>query len=145
VHKASSPTNESFIHFNVLSFSAKFLHASRLQSQTETVKNKPCGLLGDSQIAAHFIGANPVLAVDQHPKSGEPLVERDSRVLENSSEFDSELLVALRVLALPAQLRREIVMLFAATLRADWAIGPAKLSNRVNASLFIAKVPNRLL
>jgi hypothetical protein len=93
--------------------------------------------LRDTKSAANFIGANSILAVDQHPKSGKPFVERDGRILKNRSELNSELLVALRVLALPAQLRCEIVMLFAATLRADWAIGPAELSNRINASLFI--------
>ncbi len=36
-------------------------------------------------------------------------------------------------------------MLCAATLRADWTVRPSESGDSVDASLFIAKVPNRLL
>src|SRR5438445_1715767 len=107
------------------------------------MQNEPSGFLSDSQVTANFIGANPVLAIDQHPKSRKPFVECDSGILENRSHFDGELLVTL--FALPAVLSLKVVVLCVAALRACRTIGPAESGNRVNASLFIAKVPDRLL
>src|SRR2546429_564767 len=102
------------------------------------MQNEPSGFLSDSQIAPHLIRANSVLTVDQHPQSGEPFVQRDSGVLENRSHFDRELLVTL--FALPTALRCQIVVLCVPTLGAYRAISPTESGNRVNASLFIAKV-----
>src|SRR5260370_22888630 len=107
------------------------------------MQNEPSRLLSDAEIAANFIGANPVLAVDQHPKSRKPFVERDCTILENRSHLDGELLVTL--FALPAMLSLKVVVLRMPTLRAYRAVRPAESGNRVNAGLFIAKVPNRLL
>src|SRR6266567_497479 len=122
VHEASRTTNESFVHFNVFTFTAHLVHAAALQCQAQTVENKPCRLLSDSQVAPHFIRANSILAVDEHPKSGKPFVERDSGVLENRSNLDAELVVTL--FALPAALRSEIVVLFVSALWTHWAIRP---------------------
>src|SRR6266851_2331291 len=98
------------------------------------MQNKPSRLLSDSQIAANFIGANPVFAVDEHPQSGKPLVERDCTVLENRSDLDGELLVTL--FALPAALSLKVVVLSMSTLGTYRAVRPAESGNRVNAGLF---------
>src|SRR5258708_1706342 len=107
------------------------------------MENKPSRLLSDSQIAANFIRANPVFAVDEHPKSRKPFVERDCAILKDRSNLDGELLVTL--FTLPAKLRCKVVVLFVSALRAGRTIRPTESGNRVNADLFIAEVPNRLL
>jgi len=67
------------------------------------MEHEPCGLLSDSERPVNLIGANAVLAVDQHPESAKPLVERERAILENRSDLNRELASAR--FALPAALR----------------------------------------
>src|SRR5258708_6916075 len=75
VHEASRAADKSLIDFDVLSFAAEFFHAAELESQAETVKHEPCGLLCDAEVAPALIRANAVLEVNEKPQRGEPLVE----------------------------------------------------------------------
>lgn len=135
VHEAGRATNEGFVYFNLASLAADFADAVILQREAETLQDEPSGLLRDAEIAAHFIRANPVLAVYEHPQRDKPLVEGNSAILKDGAHLDGELFVAL--LALPTALFGEVVVLFAATLRADRAVGPAERGYLVNADLFV--------
>jgi hypothetical protein len=94
----------------------------------------------------NLIRRNSVLAVNQHPKGREPLLQRDGGILEDRELFDGELISAGA--ALPALCGLEvigIVGILAKAVGATWAIWPAHSGYRVNADLFVAKVLNRLL
>src|SRR5712664_131954 len=101
VHEASRAADESLVYLDVLSSTAHFAHTAILQCQTQTMENKPRGLLSNSQSPPDLIGTDSVLAVDQHPKSDEPLVQCDCGILEYRSYLDGELFGAFPVLALP--------------------------------------------
>ena len=66
------------------------------------MEDEPCGLLSDAESPGHFVGADAIAAIHEHPQSDEPFVESDRGILENGSELYGELLVAL--FALPAPL-----------------------------------------
>ena len=68
------------------------------------MEHKPRGLLSDSERPVNLVGANPILAVHEHPESAKPLVERERAILKDSADFDGELRGAR--LTLPAALRR---------------------------------------
>src|SRR6185437_10784686 len=104
------------------------------------MQHKPRRLLRDAESATHLIRAKSIAAIHEHPQSDKPLVQSDRRILENRSDLDGELLCAF--LALPSLLRGKIVVLAMTALRTDRAIGPAQLGNRVNAGLFVLKVPD---
>src|SRR5207302_1762247 len=92
MHERHFPADESFVHFDFSTFgTTDLLDDSVTESQAETMQNEPRRLLGDAQIAANFVGTDSVLAIDQHPQSREPFVERDWRILENRPEFHGEL------------------------------------------------------
>ena len=106
------------------------------------MQHKPSGLLSDAESASHFIRANSVFAVHEHPQSDKPFVERDWRILKNRPNFDGELFLAR--LTLPSLLRGKIVVLAMPALWAGRAIGPAHLGDRVNADLLILEVPDSI-
>src|SRR5262249_26076925 len=135
------------IYFNFFSSAAKFGHErTAMHGQPDPVQHEPCGLLRNSDCAVNLVRRDSVFAVAKHPHRQYPLVETDGRVLKDRSDLGGELLAALAVLALPAFLCGEIVMLFAATLRAfRFAIRPTRKCDRINTGLLVAKMPNRLL
>ncbi len=141
VHVPSLATDKGFIYFDRSAATAELGQAASLQSEAQTMKDEPRGLLSDAQSAGHFVRANPVPAVYEHPESGEPLVQSDRGILEDGAELDGELLVAL--LALPALLSLQVVVLFVAARGAFRAICPSEASYGVNADLLVRKVPDR--
>src|SRR5260370_30582320 len=111
VHESGLPTDESLIHFNRSAVSSKLRNASSLHSKAQPMQNKPCGLLRNPKITGNLVGANTIAAIDQHPQSREPLVQRNRGILEDRSNLDGKLATAL--LALPAFLGGEVVMILA--------------------------------
>ncbi len=94
----------------------------------------------------NFVRGNSVLAANEHPKSREPLLQRDRRILEDSLNFDGELATA--VAAFPTLLSLQVVgvlCVLAKAIGAARAIRPTHGSHGINANLFVAKVLNRLL
>src|SRR5450755_3905531 len=76
MHVLQFAADESLIDFHAAAFSAaKFSsHRSSLNDYSEPMKHKPSGLLRDAKITVNLVRRNPVLAVDQHPQSREPLL-----------------------------------------------------------------------
>src|SRR5258708_17278901 len=99
------------------------------------MQHEPCAFLCDSQSAMNLPRRNTVLAVCEHPHSRQPLLQRDGRVLEDSSEFHRELPSAIA--ALESLLSLEVVRLLSETGRTLCAIRPAPLGYSVNADLLI--------
>jgi len=92
----------------------------------------------------NFPRANAVLAASQHPKRGEPFLQRDWRVLENGINLDRELATARA--AFPPLLSLEVVGIHgipAGTVRATDTVRPAHSGYSVDTDLFVAKVLNR--
>jgi hypothetical protein len=107
------------------------------------MEDEPSRLLCDSKVAPNFIGANSVLAIYEHPEGDKPFIKGDWRILEDSSNFDGELLRAL--FALPSPLCSEIIVLAVGALCADRTLRPAHLSNGVDANLLVTEVSDSLL
>jgi hypothetical protein len=140
VHVASFAADESLVYFDGCSTATELGEASSLQSEAQPMEHKPCGLLSDAKSAAYFIARHSVAAVYEHPQGGEPLVQSDRRILKNGAELYRELLVAL--LALPALLAFEIIVLLVFARGAFDAFGPAKRGYGVDADLLVREVPD---
>src|SRR5690606_30945086 len=99
VHVASLAADERLIGLN---FPRQLYLRVFLEGQAQPLEHEPCRLLGDTQRASEFMGANAVLEVGEHPHSGEPLVESDSGILKDGSDLDGELSLGVAaILALP--------------------------------------------
>ncbi len=71
VHEASRAPDEGFVYLDFAAYHSKrFI----LQGEPDAMQHEPCGLLSDAESAAHFIRANPILAV------GEPMGESSKMV-----------------------------------------------------------------
>ena len=89
--------------------------------------------------------ANAVLAVGNHPHRGEPFVESDRRILEDSPHLDRELTLLMPSLALPHAAGGNEGNFLRATDRADNAIRPAPCHKVIQAVICIREVLNSLL
>src|SRR5579864_520283 len=141
VHEAGLTAYVGFIYFDVpLKFSLCFL----VQGQAESLQDEPCCFLCDLESAVNFQTAHSVLAIDQHPKSGHPLIERDWRVLHDGSNLEGELLFAVIAKPDAASLNEGMFRTIAA--RASYfSIRPAQAHCVVKHALRIGKVNNRFL
>src|SRR5580692_6005708 len=145
VHETGGATNESFVHFDLAIGTAKFHKQAGLHRQPDAVKHEPRRLLSDAKSAGHFVRANAILAVGNHPNSDEPLVQRKPRILKDSPNFDRELPFGMDALALPLALILKEYGILAATGGACDAIRPAEFRDTVQAVVGISKVENGLL
>jgi len=139
VHETRFAADECFIHF---SRAAELIEGLGLHREPNPVQHKPSGLLGNTEPPRYCVGADTVLAVDQHPNAGEPLVEADGAVLKHGPDLDGELLPA--TLALPdapgAQERR----LSGAAMRTGRAVRPAQPSEEGKGHIGVREVADRV-
>ncbi len=142
MHEASRAANESFVHFD---FATHFTERLILQGEPDAMKHEPRRLLGNLESAANFIGANPVLAVGEHPSCREPLVEADGRILKDGAHLDRELPLGMVGGALPDTARGAERDALRATSRADNPFGPATRNKVAQAIVWIREVKNRFL
>ena len=140
MHESRSTTDESFVYFN---FAARAAHGNGmlgLHGEADAVEHEPCRLLSDSQSATDFVAADSVLAVRYEPDSDEPFVERQSRVLEDSSNLHAELLASMLILAFPEATGSEKANVLRATSGALDAVRPAALNHECEAVVGIGEV-----
>src|SRR5712691_2909854 len=107
------------------------------------MQHEPCGLLSDAEITRDFVAADAVLAVDEHPHRGQPLVETDRAVLENAADLDGELFLAAS--ALPDLASAHPVGRVRART-APWtfdAVGPAQQGDEGDAGFDVGEVSDR--
>src|ERR1700687_5013563 len=100
VHEAREATDHGFVSFD-WARTAHLLKAAALHSFADAMKHEPCGLLGNVQIARHFVAANSILAINDQPHSYQPLVERKRTIFEDRADLDRELALGVIVLTLP--------------------------------------------
>src|SRR5581483_7338110 len=91
---------------------------------TNPMEHEPCGLLRNAKGPCEFVAADAVLAVDDHPHGGHPLIHAKRGILEDGPDLHGELLFA--ALAEPdfAGLQKR-VLIRSATGAVDTAIRPA--------------------
>jgi hypothetical protein len=106
------------------------------------VEHEPRGFLGHAKRAVQLVGANPVLAIGEHPQRRKPLVETERRILEDRSDFDGELLAAGA--ALPDPTRRQKHRGNGAAVYTHGAVRPAKLGDERKRAVRVREVDNRL-
>jgi len=94
VHESGSTTDESFIHFDLLSASAEFHEVFVVHCKADSVKHEPSGLLSDAESTGNFVGANAVLAIRNHPHGQHPFVHAQRGVFKDGSDLEGELLFA---------------------------------------------------
>jgi len=106
------------------------------------VQHEPCSLLGYLKCACDLVRTNSVLTVCQQPHCSKPLIETDGRILEDSSDFDAELLPAFETR--PHQASLEKRQAFAGASGALRSLGPLGFRNSFQANHGVRKVPDGL-
>jgi len=101
VHEPRGTTDVGLVY---LDFALKLPEPSALHGEPNAVQHEPAGFLRDTKRPRHFVGADPVLVVDDHPHGGQPLVQADGRILENGPNLDAELRARVLRPALPTAL-----------------------------------------
>jgi len=142
VHESGRSANEGFVHFD---FAAHLSEGFVLQGEADAMKHEPSRLLSDLESAANFVGANPVLAVGEHPSRRKPLVEADGGILKDGSHLDGELALGVMAGTLPDAARGAERHALGAASRADNPFRPAPRHKVVEAVIWIREVKNRFL
>ena len=139
MHKASRTTDERLIYFHFSTRTADLHCFLFMESKANAVHHEPSRLLGDAKSAANLVRANPVLGVHDKPNGNHPLVHAERGILEDSSDFDGELL--LTVFAEPnAPCRDKRVLCSIAAWASDLAIRPAQLYRVIERALGIGEI-----
>src|SRR5208283_1526812 len=95
-----------------------------LERQPDASQHEPRALLCDLEVAGNLVAAHTVLAVHYEPHGAHPLVERNRRILEHSSQLYGELASALA--ALPDATATQVRVLLALAGWALCAVRPAQ-------------------
>jgi hypothetical protein len=146
VHESGCTADESFVHFNVLTIAAELHKRAGLHRKPDSMKHEPCGLLGDTESAGHFVGTDSIFAVRNHPDSDKPFVEWQSGIFHDGSDLDGELPMVVNILALPFPLILEKNSVLSATSGAGYdAIRPAQFDHECEAVVWVGEVNDGLL
>jgi hypothetical protein len=142
VHIPSLTADERLIYFD---FAAEFRPEEIiLQSKPKTLQHEPCRLLSYTDGAMNLHAADAVLAVDQHPESGHPLIQSNGRVLHYRADLHGELLLAHVAEPNPTCLEKRVFS-FATARTGDMPVWPAAGNSIVKGSPGVGKVGNRFL
>jgi len=144
VHVPRLAADERLIYFHFGTRPAKFHERLFLKYKPKALQHEPCRLLSDAQTSVNFHAGHTILAVHQHPETNHPLIEPESGILENGSELEAELLLAL--IAEPEFPRLEKRMLgLPATWTNDVAVGPAKALGVLESPVRVSEVNDSFL
>lgn len=99
LHVARLAADEGFVHFDFTG--DRPIKRAFVQGIADAVIQEPCGFLSDLQVTRHLRAADAVLAVNNEPEGGEPLVEADGGIFHHGSGFERELGVVVLAVALP--------------------------------------------
>jgi len=140
VHVAGFPADERLIDFDLSVKLAVFT----LHCEPDAVKHEPRGFLSHAKRAMKLPRANPVLVVYDHPDRGQPLIQPERGVLENSASFQGELRTVVFAIAFPHTGLFEIDHVVGIAARAAHnALWPTKLNHELAAVLEVFEVDNR--
>src|SRR5205807_1424233 len=94
VHVSRLAADEGFVYFN---FAAKFrAEEIVLQGKTDAVQHEPCRLLGDFHVARNLVTADAILAVGEHPRSSERLVQSERAIFKRRPKLGGEFRFRIR-------------------------------------------------
>ena len=148
VHVPRLATDECFVNFHLCSGTSD-LGAEEfvLHSQTNPLEHKPSRFLAYLHVPRNLVATDPVLAIRQHPRSGEPLVQRNWAILVDRSDLNRELALGMMATAFPsAPFWVELADLFGpATGTSDLAVRPSPYRQVINTVIRIREVNNRFL
>ena len=147
VHVLGQAAYKRFISFYFRIRPTKFRSTAErpiVESSAKALQHKPSGFLGDPKRSVNLHAGNSVLAIDQHPESGHPLIQPKWRILEDSPNFQRELLVAAATEPNASSLN-EVIFLGAAPWAEDFTVRPTELSCIVECLLRIGEVNDGLL
>lgn len=140
VHESGSAPDEGFVYFDFATGTAELEESTILHGETNAMEHEPCGFLSDAKSAANFVGADTVLAVGNHPDCDKPFVERDCRVLKDSSHLARELLAGVSCFAFPHAPSGDEADVFASASGALDAIGPTAFDHEREAVVGVSEV-----
>src|SRR5665213_2003795 len=140
VHVASLAADERFVNLN---FTGQLGCGFVLHGFTNPMKHEPSCLLRHAQIAGDLVGTYSVAAVGHQPHGGKPLVDTDSRFVQDRADFNGELLTALRGAALPDTPRREEHGFLRRTVRTLNTLGPTFRRKVLQRVVWIGEVNDR--
>jgi hypothetical protein len=142
VHEAGEATYKSFVGFYLTLY---LLKRASLHCLANPMIQEPSALLSNTQGARGFVRADSVLAIDDLPDSGKPLVEAERRILEDGSDLYAELSPIMPDTALPAALVRKEPDSRAPTRRAVYgAIWPPHRDHKLKADIRVFEESNRV-
>jgi hypothetical protein len=139
VHVPRLAADEGFVRFDV---AGQFAGGRDGQGESNPVVHEPCGLLRHAEGAVDFVGTHAVLAVDDHPHRGEPLIQANRGILEDGPRLQGELPQRMLFAALPAIILRLKDDVLTSAARACDAIRPATGHEIVAAVIGIGEVEN---
>ena len=141
VHVAGLAPDESFVS---LDFARELDGRVVMHDGTNAVEHEPCRLLRHTDGAMEFVAGNTVLAVANHPDRHHPLIQPERAVLEDSSDFEAELLIA--PVAHPDATGFDEGMLLGTAARAsNFAVRKPKIQRVLESAVCVAEVNDSLL
>lgn len=140
VHVPGLTADESFVRFD----SARHLvDRSSVHRVTDTLKHEPRRSLRDLEIPRDFVAAHAVLTVRKKPHRAKPFIQPDGTVLEDRTDLNGELLLAVQ--ALPHQSCFEERMPLGFTAGADRPpCAPLGTGYNIQADFWVREYPDRL-
>ena len=146
MHVARFTADERLIDFDFSAVAAEQpLEGAGMEGVADAVAHEPGGFLGDAEFAVDFVATDTVFAVDNHPGSGEPLIEAEGGVLEDGAGLEGELRTGVLFVAFPAALLGEVADYGGSAVRAADAVRPAVGDHEVVAVFGDAVVDDGLL
>jgi hypothetical protein len=110
------------------------------------MEHEPCRLLRDADVPRNLARADTVLAVDEQPERGQPLVQAERRILKDRPGLQRELWAGMLHVALPAAHAGEPDHMLGATDRTrHLAVRPAEFREKLAAVLEISEVEDGVL
>ena len=145
MHVPRFAADESFVHFDFPPVAAEFHGGFGLHGEADSVEHEPCGFLSDAECAGHFIRANAVFAVGNHPHCDKPLIEWERGIFHNGSDFCGELPLRMLALAFPDAAGGKETDFLTPACRTFDIVRPAARNHEVNAVIGIGEVNDGLL
>jgi hypothetical protein len=143
VHVPRFAADKSFVDLN---FAAELVKSSFLHRQTNAVEHEPSCLLCDAKAAMEFVATDSVLATDNQPRGGQPLLKRNRRVFKNGAGLQGKRRAFMFAVAFPYACFCQPRHVVRSTLLAfHYAIGPAEFHHELPAVLEIREPQNRLV
>jgi hypothetical protein len=137
MHILSETADVAFVGFDL---ARHFDEGSGLHRQSDSVIHEPSGLLSYAERPMHFVAADSVIAVGDHPDCREPFPKVDWAILENRSDLGRELATRMRLFAFPNPAGRDEARIGTPTGGAMHTVRPAQFNHRTQRDIGVREV-----